>query len=171
MNLNCSHPGSICAIVACGPFPLWSQVGKPWQIFLRPGDFYHHGQKSEDPRKHLRAFSALELSVDASKNHVFLFTNTNININIKTKTNTPTQAIFFFFRRSRPPSMSLQTLFLTQSGIPSNKEYFFKCICDVTSNYVSSPCSGSLVLRANCPFQGADHLLSCLIRSQLGSRA
>jgi len=25
VNLNCSHPGSICAIIACGPFPLWSQ--------------------------------------------------------------------------------------------------------------------------------------------------
>ena len=80
---------------------------------------------SEDPRKHLKAFSALELSVDASKNHVFLFTNTNININIKTKTNTQTLTIFSFFRRSRPPSMSLQTLFLTQSGVPSNEEYSF----------------------------------------------
>ena len=27
IHLNCSHPGSICATITCGPFPLWSQVG------------------------------------------------------------------------------------------------------------------------------------------------
>jgi len=25
IHLNCSHPGSICATITCGPFPLWSQ--------------------------------------------------------------------------------------------------------------------------------------------------
>ena len=26
VNLNCSNPGSLCALITCGPFPLWSQV-------------------------------------------------------------------------------------------------------------------------------------------------
>jgi len=25
VNLNCSNPGSLCALITCGPFPLWSQ--------------------------------------------------------------------------------------------------------------------------------------------------
>ena len=26
VNLNCSNPGALCALITCGPFPLWSQV-------------------------------------------------------------------------------------------------------------------------------------------------
>ena len=26
VNLNCSHPGAICAVITCPSFPLWSQV-------------------------------------------------------------------------------------------------------------------------------------------------
>ena len=26
VNLNCTNPGALCALITCGPFPLWSQV-------------------------------------------------------------------------------------------------------------------------------------------------